>query len=295
MEVPTTQEQLWTSLSLITWGERTLASRQVDSPRLTSELLLTHVLQCRRIDLYTKYDRPVSAEELERFAQLCNRRLTGEPLQYIMGETEFMGLIFGVNPRVLIPRPETEVLVEEAVALAKSLRPAFILDIGTGSGNIAASLAKFIEGATIDAVDLSPEALDVARRNVERNGCEQRVRLFQRDVLQEDVSFPRTQYGMIVSNPPYISQAEYRLLPPEVSMFEPMMATTDGANGLTFFGALANLGARYLCPGGWMLVEHAYDQEHAVKSLFEQAGYCELATIVDYNKIPRVMKARWGV
>jgi release factor glutamine methyltransferase len=292
MEVSTTEQKLWTSLSLINWGAEYLGSKEIDSPRLTCELLLTNVLNCSRIDLYSKFDRPLSTEELAQFKRLLKRRLSHEPLQYILGQTEFMGLRFVVDRRVLIPRPETEILVEQAIALLRNMQSNVILDIGTGSGNIAISVAKFIPDCKIDAVDISAEALEVAAQNVAHHGCERQVNLCCTNILQEDVILPHQQYDLIVSNPPYISQKEYSLLQPEIRDFEPRMAATDAENGLTFFHAIAKLGKRSLAPGGWVIVEHAYDQSDMVKSIFHEMGYQDIEIAYDYDKIPRVVKAR---
>ena len=293
MEASITEQKLWTSLSIINWSTDYLASKDIDSPRLTCELLLARVLRCSRIDLYTKFDRPLLQEELIQFKLLFKRRLLREPLQYILAETEFMGLKFNVDRRVLIPRPETEIVVEQVIALAKRTPLAYILDIGTGSGNIAISLATCLDKCEIDAVDVSSEALEVARHNLELHRCGRRVNLIQCDVLQEDLMLPRERYDLIVSNPPYISQAEFRSLQVEVRDFEPMIATTDGADGLKYYHAIADIGKRYLVQGGWIVVEHAYNQSDAVRSLFFDTGYSDIEITYDYTGTPRVVKARW--
>ena len=293
MEASITEQKLWTSLSLINWSTDYLASKEIDSPRLTCELLLARVLRCSRIDLYTKFDRPLLKEELSQFKLLFKRRMSREPLQYILAETEFMGLKFNVDRRVLIPRPETEVLVEQVIALAKRTPLPYILDIGTGSGNIAISLAKCLSECEIDAIDVSSDALEVARNNLELHRCGGRVNLFQCDVLQEHIQLPRERYDLIVSNPPYISQKEFQSLQVEVRDFEPVIATTDGGNGLKYYHAIANIGKRYLVQGGWIVIEHAYDQSEAVKSIFHDMGYSDIEIAYDYNRTPRVVKARW--
>ncbi len=294
MEAVTTQQRLWTTLSLLNWSTEHLASKGFESPRLTTELLLTNVLKCSRIDLYTNYDRPLMSDELAQFKALFKRRLAHEPVQYILRETEFMGMRFIVDTRVLIPRPETEVLVEQVVKLSKQFSSLKILDVGTGSGNIAISLAKYTDHCDVDAIDVSQEALEVAQHNVVFHCCESKVKLYVRDILSTNVLLPSSQYNIIVANPPYISQTEYALLQPEVSDFEPKIATTDGHDGLTFYRALTKIGKEYLTPKGWIVVEFAYNQHGAVGRLFNKAGYKNINIIQDYSKIPRVLKAQYA-
>src|SRR6266478_6293506 len=174
MEI-TTDKKPWTVLSLLNSSAGYLLENGFDSPRLTSELLLSHVLHCSRVDLYLNFDKPVSPEERARFKQLFRRRVQHEPVQYILGTTEFMGLSFHVDKRVLIPRPETEVLVEQALALSRAEGLAHILDIGTGSGNIAVSLAHHLPGCNVDAVDSSTDALEVALLNASDHHVTPRV------------------------------------------------------------------------------------------------------------------------
>lgn len=292
MEVSTSEQKLWTVLSVLTWSADHLGGKGFDSPRLTIELLLAHVLQCNRIDLYMNFDRPLSEEELSRFREMLKRRLAHEPLQYILGETEFMGLKFKVDRRVLIPRPETEVLVEEAVKLSKTVPLRRILDVGVGSGNIAVSLVKHVEMCEVDAIDISQDAIDVARENVRLHRVETNVNLIQLDILQQNVVLRKTHYDLIVSNPPYISRSDFGSLQAEIRNYEPRVATTDGGNGLTFYEALAGAGARHLRPGGWMLLEFGYGQHDFVYSLFKDAGYEDVEIIGDYGKIPRIIKVR---
>ena len=291
----TSENSAWTVLSLLQWSSGFLSDKGFDSPRLTAELLLSRVLGCRRIELYTNFDKPLSPDELAGFKSRFKRRLDHEPLQYILGDCEFMGMEFSVDPRVLIPRPETEVLVEFVVKMTKefSRPPGKILDIGTGSGNIAISLAKFVPGASIDAIDASAGALEVARFNLQRHGLEAQVRLMECDFLNADAVLPGRDYHFIVSNPPYISEREFALLPPEISVFEPRMATTDGGDGLTFYRTIAEKAKELLSREGSVIVETAYDQAASVRKIFEDAGYQNLETVVDYSGIERVVKAQW--
>ena len=294
METSTVEQKLWTTLSLLNWSVEYLTLNGFDSPRLATELLLAHVLRCSRVDLYTNFDRPLSKAELVQFKALFKRRLAHEPLQYILGETEFMGLKFIVDKRVLIPRPETEVLVEQIINLSKQVQSYQILDIGTGSGNIAISLAKYIGMCEVDAIDVSDDALAVAEQNLKLHHLERKIRLLQGDVLQENITFRHQQYDVIVSNPPYISQDEFASLQPEVKEYEPTVATTDGRDGLTFYRAITKIGKTRLVPGGWVFVEFAYNQSDAVSALFDKAGYSDVEVIPDYSRILRILKARWS-
>jgi release factor glutamine methyltransferase len=294
MEVSTTERQTWTILSLLEWGTGYLAGRGIESSRYECDQMLCRVLECRRIDLYLRFDSVLTADQLSRFKALFTRRLAREPLQYILGDTEFMGLPLSVDRRALIPRPETELLVAEVIALAREpeARVHRVLDVGTGSGNIAVSLAHHLPGCSVDAIDVSSEALELAAENIGRHRLEDRVRLMRLDLLAEGDRLEQGVYDVIVANPPYVSAKEYALLEPEVKEFEPALATTDGGDGLTFFKAIAPLGLRALRSGGSVMVEHAYDQSGAVSALFTGAGYVGLQTVRDYNGILRIVKAR---
>ena len=293
MATPTVSQQTWTILTLLNWCTEYLTQKGFDSPRLTTELLLSHVLQCQRIDLYTDFDKPIASDELMRFKTLLKRRLGHEPLQYILGETEFMGMKFNVDARVLIPRPETELLVEQIIELSRHSPVYRILDVGTGSGNIALSLAKFIDVCNVDAIDSSPDALAVAEENLSLHQLDKKVKFHQIDVLNDRMLLFQEQYDVIVSNPPYISRSEFATLQPEVRDFEPRIATTDDKDGMTFFKRLADIGKKLLTSGGWMFLEVAYNQGGKVMTLLMDAGYTRSEAVKDYSNIPRIVKARW--
>jgi release factor glutamine methyltransferase len=326
----TTQAKIWTVLELITWSTNHLQEKKIDEARLTVELLLAHVLSMKRIQLYMNFDKPLKPEELAAYKVLFKRRLDREPIQYILGETEFMGFTFAVDSRVLIPRPETEILVEATVRLCKELRgtnmPVTLMDIGTGSGCIAISCAKLIPEASVSAIDLSAEALDAARSNAERNGVA--IGFLRADIFTDDVicsslhvSDPAAasflpadpaqavhepqgrktandpagapkKFDVIVSNPPYISRALYETLQPEIVNFEPRCAETDEGDGLSFYTRLAALGKMLLVADGFMALEHAYDQQEAVTAIFSQAGWRSITPIKDYSGNPRCIIVR---
>ncbi len=293
----TRDKRIWTVLSLLQWGTDYLNEKGIENPRLTIELLLGHALKSKRIDLYTGFDKPISQSELMQFKTLLQRRLTYEPIQYILGETEFMGLSFVVDRRVLVPRPETEVLVEEAITLTQKIGPQLtfsVLDIGTGCGNIAVSLAKFIKNATVTAIDNSREALEVARINIDRHDVENRVRLIVHDIFGPPGELARTPFDLILSNPPYISKEEANTLPPEILQFEPKQAVIEGGDGLSFYRRISESAANLLKKGGWILVEIAYNQDPAVGSIFSSAGFQNIQLIRDYDGNNRVVKAQLG-
>lgn len=283
----------WTVKSLLHLGSNYLTSQGIENPKLTCELFLSHVLQCSRIDLHRCPDKSISSNESVQFRDYIERRCSREPAQYILGECEFMGLRLRVDPRVLIPRPETEILVQEVINIIKSqpVEIKNILDIGTGSGNIAISLAKFLPNCRINTIDVSYDALEMAWSNVRIHEVQHQVNLMHADFLGEDVRVLDGGYDVIVSNPPYISQIEFQKLEPEISNFEPAIATTDNSDGLTFFRAIAQKAQSLLQPEGFVFVEMAFDQKKAVEEIFQLSGFNEIGVILDYNKIERVLRA----
>ncbi len=279
----------WTVLLLLDWATGYLAARGFEEARLNVELLLAHVLSRSRLDLYLQLDRPLTAPELAIFKTVFQRRLSHEPVQYITGETEFMGLSFYVDRNVLIPRPETEQLVERTLETVRDmeLSTASILDIGTGSGNIAVALGHFLRRADIVAIDISAEALTTAERNVSRNHIGN-VRLMQLDMFDEFP--PNLKFDVIVSNPPYVSLKEFAALQAEVREYEPRIATTDGADGLRFINHIAKFGKGLLNPGGALLVEIGYGQSEGVLEIFFKEGYVGVEVLQDYAGIPRIAR-----
>lgn len=289
-----TAPKIWTVLELLTWSTAHLQEKKIDEARLTVELLLAHALKMKRIQLYMNFDKPMTADELASYKSLLKRRLNREPVQYIIGETEFMGLPFTVDPRVLIPRPETETLVEESLRCCKTLHtngtPVSVLDVGTGSGCIAVSCAKLLPGSDVYAMDISADALDVAALNAARNGVE--VHFLNNDIFSSDPLPAGTQFDAIISNPPYIAAAVYDTLEPEITQFEPRTAETDGGDGLSFYRRLAEFGKTALAPDGFLAVEHAYDQQQEVASIFTSAGWPSVVPVKDYSGNPRCVIAR---
>jgi release factor glutamine methyltransferase len=281
----------WTILSLLDWSTGYLARRGFEEARLHVELMLAQVLGLKRLDLYLQFDRPLTAEERGAFRALFERRLKHEPLQYILGRTEFMGIPLAVDSSVLIPRPETELLVECALDVLKEQpsRPAEILEIGAGSGNIAVALASFVPGASIVSIDTSATALRVAAANVARHRLEN-VTLVEADVFADIL--PGRTFDMVISNPPYVSREEFESLQPEIREHEPVGAVTDGGDGLRVISRIAEIAPRLLRPGGTLLIEIGFGQSAEVRAFFAAAGFEEIAIVPDFARVPRVLRAR---
>lgn len=283
-------DQRWTVLSLVEWSTNYLIEHGFDEARLHAELLLAHVLQCTRLQLYMNFDRPLTADELSAYRSLFKRRLTHEPLQYIIGETEFMGLPISINLEVLIPRPETEQLVEHAISIIRAVEKESVdvLDIGTGSGNIAIAIAKLAPKTLVTSLEVSTAALNLAQQNVERNAIKN-VSLVKGDVFEEFL--PAQVFDVIVSNPPYISLIELDSLEPEVQDFEPRLATTDGADGYRFIRRICDVAFHKLREGGSLLMEIAYNQSDQTIAIAESAGLAEVRVLADFSGNPRILVA----
>lgn len=262
------------------------------------ELILTNLLDCPWHELYLK-SRPLDAEQKKRLSKILKRRLEGMPLQYILGCSEFMGIKFKVDKCVLIPRPETEILVETTIK--KGLRvkgqglSVKILDIGTGSGCIAVSLAKFLPNAQITAVDISGEALEVARENAKLNNVAGRTKFIQSDLFtQYSILLPtgqagNTQYDIIISNPPYIRSGDIKDLPKEVQ-YEPKIALDGGCDGLNYYRRIIKESSSFLGEGGLLIMELGMGQLEQVKNISAQSKrFIFIEAIKDYNEIDRVI------
>jgi release factor glutamine methyltransferase len=257
----------------------------VDNARLEAEWMLCAALSLDRVGLYVNFDKPLTDAELAGFRGMVARRAKREPLQYILGSQEFRGLDFRVAPGVLIPRHDTETLVEEAVRRAKPA--AAVLDIGVGSGCIAIALAKELPDADVMGVDASSAALELARDNADRNGV--RVTLFEGSLFEP---FPGRRFDLIVSNPPYIPTADLETLQPEVREYEPRSALDGGPNGLLFYRLIVPAATEHLNPGGWLLFEVGIGQAGDVTAILAQHGFTEFFTARDPGGIERVVGGR---
>lgn len=264
----------------------TLAALQVQSllEPLDFRVLLCHALQLSRVALITQSERGLSAAEAQQLATLVQRRLDGEPVAYIVGQREFFGLPFEVSPAVLIPRPDTELLVE--LTLERLPQGGAVLDMGTGSGAIAVSVAHSRPDAQVTALDLSEEALAVARRNAAANHA--RVSFLQSDWYS---AVPTQRFDVIASNPPYIASGDHHLAQGDLR-FEPVGALTDHADGLSALRTIIAGAPAHLPPGGWLLMEHGYDQAAAVRDLLTLQGWQEVQSWTDLAGIERVSGGR---
>jgi release factor glutamine methyltransferase len=258
------------------------------NPRRDAEVLLAHLLGCDHAALLTHPERLLSPAESDRLEGLLKRRLACEPMQYITGSQEFFGLLFEVTPDVLIPRPETEHLVEAALEHIGPEGKARIVDVGTGSGAIAVALAHARPRAQVTAVDLSPAALEVARRNAQRHGVLERVVFLQSDLLS---AIDCADFDLVVSNPPYIAEGE--VLEPQVFNYEPRSAIYAGPTGLEVYERLIPQAHTVLKPEGWLLLEIGFGQQPAVEALL--CGWRSVGVIHDLQGIPRVLQAMKGI
>lgn len=266
-----------------------LKGRGVSDPRLNSERLLAHLLDLERIELYLQFDRPLSQSERDAYKALLRRRTDREPLQYILGATEFMSLPFRVSPDVLIPRPETEILVERLLEDAKRESIHSILDIGTGSGCIAISLAVNLPDVRIVALDASKASLGIASRNAELNGVQDRIRLTEDDI-RTDPEF-ESRFDAVISNPPYVALDEWDGLDPEIRNFEPRMALCDESDGLSFYRVIAQQSKSYLPKGGRIYLEVGDTQSESVRNILIAAGFSAAEIFQDLNQRDRVVRA----
>jgi release factor glutamine methyltransferase len=285
-------EQTWTLGALLDWTAKHLAQKGVESPRLDAEVLLAHAIGCKRIDLYgTRFSEIAAPEARQQYRELIRKRLEGCPVAYLVGRKEFFGLEFKVTPAVLIPRPDSEHVVMECLALAKSREQPRILDIGVGSGNLTVALAKHLTKAQLTAVDRSPEALAVARENAERHNVASRIRLLEGDLFGPLSAGEK--FDFIVSNPPYIAHADLDKLPVGVRQYEPVLALDGGPDGFAVFDRLINEARSRLIPGGWLIVEIGAPQEAPARQRIDAHPEFELSpTVRDFSGHPRVLKAR---
>lgn len=274
--------ETWTILKVLSWTKGYLAEKGIENARLEAEWMLCSALGIDRVGLYVNYDKPLTSAELTAFRTMVGRRAKREPLQYILGSQDFYGLDFEVSPGVLIPRHDTEVLVQEACA--RSPKNARILDIGVGSGCIAVALAKNLADAEIFGVDPSPEALDLAARNADRHAVS--VHLLHGSLFEPVAG---QCFDLVVSNPPYIPTADLSGLQAEVRDYEPRGALDGGIDGLDFYRRIIPDAPCYLNEGGWLLVEMGIGQVGEVLALFEETGrFSGLFTAKDPGGVERV-------
>jgi release factor glutamine methyltransferase len=276
---------------VLAWTARNLAQRGIDGARLDAELLISQALGLRRIDLYVRHDQPLTAPELARIRALVERRRGFEPVAYILGQRDFYGRTFQVDPRVLIPRPETEGVVDAALRVlpppAEGVHPR-VLDLGAGSGVIALTMALERQDVTVVAVELSPAAAEVTRLNRARWKVEDRVELREGSLYKPAAG---ERFAVIVSNPPYIPSAEVDALMPDVARYEPRLALDGGEDGTTVLSPLVLGAPAHLDPGGALVVELGWDQAPRARELATRAGFARVTVERDLSKIERVLVA----
>ncbi|MFK7845047.1 MAG: peptide chain release factor N(5)-glutamine methyltransferase [Rhodothermales bacterium] len=280
----------WTRTSLMSEGIKNLKAVNIGDAGRNVEWILCELLDCNRASLYAYPELAVPEDICADFVSLLNRRMAHEPLQHILGYTEFCGIRFSVTPDVLIPRPETELLVEHATDFLRKQSTPAVLDIGSGSGCIPVSIKHFNPQALVSSCDVSPPALLIAEANAKAAGTA--VSFFQCDILKEELPLPNEQtFDLIVSNPPYIPITEYQVLDPEVLAFEPELALNTGEDPMLFYRAIGHVAKRRLKPSGIIIFETHCDYAHEVATLLTNQGFSAAQVLKDLTGRDRFVKA----
>lgn len=284
-------KEVWRIDTILNWTRQYFSEKGVENPRLDAEVLLSHILQVDRLYLYVHFDQPLEERELAAFREAVKKRAARLPVAYIIGSKEFMGLDFQVTPAVLIPRPDTEILVDTAIRRLKTVEEPHILDIGTGSGAVCISTLVNLPSAQGVTVDISPAALAVAKGNADKHQMAERLTFCLGDLFAPVVG---QVFTAILSNPPYIPEAEMATLTPEVHQ-EPNLALVGGKDGLDFYRRIIHEGRNYLAPGGFIAVEVGMGQAQKVAAIAEETGWFTVSEIVkDYSGIERVVVLEEG-
>ena len=280
-------KRAWRIIDIIKWGEDYFKTKDFEAPKQEIEWLLCDLLGLKRIDLYVKFEDKINDVNLNKLKSWINRRVKREPLQYITGETEFYGLKFKTTPQALIPRPETERLVEIALNYIGENFDLKLLEIGTGSGCIPIAISNKKPSLNILSLDISKEALELAEINAELNNCKN-IKFLEMDFLNET---PKGEFDILLSNPPYIPVKEIEGIMPEVKNYEPMIALTDNEDGLAFYRRIAKKIKTLIKPKGIILLEVGLGRHpQKVFSLFKEAGFNQLELIKDFNNNERILK-----
>jgi len=286
-----------TALELLNWSTNYLGDHQIENPRLNAELLLAHSLNLSRGGLYIHLHGQLKEREKEALEKLIQRRISGEPLQYILERQEFWSIDFKVDPRVLIPRPETELLVEQSLLILSKTpfkRTPSVLELGTGSGAIAIALAKEMKDIFLVATDISRDALVLAKENAKSAEVQNQIEFVNGDLFAPFRFFrERRPFDLILSNPPYINRSEIQGLPKEVKDYEPISALDGGEDGLEFYRSVTSQAPFYLRKGGWLLLEVGQGQGSKVSDMIEKGGCFNMPELIrDFSGIERVVKTQ---
>lgn len=285
--------EVWTIGKLVTSAADYLKTKNIDEPRLSAEILLAHALQCSRLQLYTRWTDVISDESRAAFREFTRRAAAGEPPAYIVGHKEFFSMGFEVTPAVLIPRPETELLVERVIAYTKDHpRPVWqMFEPGTGSGNIGAAIIKAVPSAQLVASDITEESIAVARRNFEKHGLANRVKVALVDwmLLPAELT-PPEGFDLIVGNPPYVGTTQTDMVNPNVLENEPSVALFGGADGLDFYRRTIQEALPLLKPDGTLFCEVGWGDSDKVIAIFEQAGWRNIGRWKDFAGIERTLQ-----
>lgn len=277
-----------TVLEALNLSTEYLNKKGIESARLNAELMLAHILNCKRLQLYLMFDRPLDENELSVYREFLARRAKREPLQYILGEVEFYNIKLKVNPDVLIPRPETELLVEKIIKDFSDKSEFKFLDIGIGSGNISIALLVNLPSSAGTGIDISDSALALANYNAESNSVKNRLELVHFDILKDDIQ-SLGKYDAVISNPPYVSSEDFETLEPELKVYEPQIALTDFYNGLTFYRKIISIADNLLKENGKVYFEIGKGQSNEIKTLMENKRINNINIIKDYQGIDRII------
>jgi release factor glutamine methyltransferase len=284
----------WTIQKLLNWITEYLTTKGIEAPRFSAELLLSHVLGLKRIELYTHFNRGVTAEQLDQLRDLVERAGQYEPVAYLTGKTEFYSLELEITRDCMIPRPETELLVQRAIEFLRTRDDTqFVLDLCTGSGCIAVAIARNFAGAHIIATDVCDKALAVAAHNVEKHQLTEQIRLLAGDLFDPVIrQLDVDTFDLIVCNPPYVSNAEYEDLADNVKEYEPRLALHAGTDGLDVYRRIAERIDQFLKPGAALMLEIGYAQGPAVRELLEGTGVLTgIAIDKDFHNNDRIAVA----
>jgi len=274
--------EVWTIQKLLDWLIAQFEKNKITNPKQNAETIISHVLKVKRLDIYLQPEKEISDVQLNTILEITSRRKKYEPLQYILGETEFYGYKIIVNKRVLIPRPETELLVEKIINEEK--KASSMLEIGTGSGAIVIALAKNLDNIKIDAIDILKDVLKIAEQNAKLNNVE--INFFQSDIFENVTD----KYDLIISNPPYISQTDYEELPVEIKDFEPKSALQAMNNGLYFYNEILKYAKEYLTESGKIYFEIGYDQAEKITEMAMKNGFSDIQGFKDLNGFDRIVR-----